>query len=284
MFKLDNYIENGMLFYKISNRNNILEFTSVNGAVITRWVVNDDEILYLNKKKLNDSSRVKGGIPFLFPITGRLKNNKYKWNNKEYKMGIHGFNYLNDWKVEEINLGVNAEIIMSFQSNHQTKKCYPFDFELIIKYILSDSILNIENKIINKSEEKMPLYTGFHPYFRISKKENINYVTYGKKYLDYKDMKVKKYNNLMIENNSYSKIILDNHKNKASFYDKEKDYEIKIRYSRQFKYLVLWTEKNKKFICIEPWMALPDAFNSKEDLKYIKAGTSLKTNIRYEYN
>ena len=39
-----------------------------------------------------------------------------------------------------------------------------------------------------------------------------------------------------------------------------------MEYSEEFKYVYLWTEKGQDFICVEPWMAMTDELNRKEEL------------------
>ncbi len=39
-----------------------------------------------------------------------------------------------------------------------------------------------------------------------------------------------------------------------------------LEYGEEFPYITLWSEPGKDFVCVEPWMAKPNAINTKEDL------------------
>ena len=44
-------------------------------------------------------------------------------------------------------------------------------------------------------------------------------------------------------------------------------------------YIVLWTEAEQEFICVEPWMAMTDELNRKEELVMVEPGKSLHTSL-----
>lgn len=59
------------------------------------------EFLYCDEENLESPERPRCGIPFLFPIFGRLKEGKYTWEGKDYAMEIHGFGHTSSWQVAE---------------------------------------------------------------------------------------------------------------------------------------------------------------------------------------
>lgn len=59
------------------------------------------EFLYCDEENLESPERPRCGIPFLFPIFGRLKEGKYTWKGKDYAMEIHGFGHTSSWQVAE---------------------------------------------------------------------------------------------------------------------------------------------------------------------------------------
>ena len=88
--------------------------------------------------------------PILFPIVGRLKNDSYTLNGKEYKLPRHGF--ARDCDFEVIHQKEN-EVVFSLRESQETLKMFPFEFELQIKYTLENNKLTISYKVINHSRK-----------------------------------------------------------------------------------------------------------------------------------
>lgn len=104
--------------------------------------------------------------PILFPIVGTLKNNSYNYNGKEYQLSRHGF--ARDMKFELVMKSENSATFCLI-SSIETKKVYPFEFELQVCYTLEENKLKIEYKILNKSDSVMPFSIGAHPAFALPK-------------------------------------------------------------------------------------------------------------------
>ncbi|WP_445491761.1 aldose epimerase family protein [Niallia sp. 03133] len=258
------------------NKNSWFSIAPKRGGIVTSLVLGGEEILYLNKDTFHDSdSNVRGGIPILFPICDRLINETYMLNDKEYRMKNHGFARNLPWSVKTIEEDRSA-ITQVLESNAITKKQYPFDFKLTFEYVLKDENFIVKQSYQNKSEEQMPFYAGFHPYFKVAKK-NLYYRTDAKTYFDVNDSRVKSIESFLdLTETKEALILLDNKQNNISFpIDEEK--ELLLEYGEEFKYITLWSDPGKPFICVEPWMAKPNAFNTKEDLQYLQPNETLHT-------
>lgn len=250
------------------------------GGIITSFGVNGMELLYLDENTLFDKNKhIIGGIPILFPISGRLKDDKYELNGNLYDMKIHGIARTNPFQVINTSIDNNASITLKFKSNQATKKQYPYDFELCFEYILKDGKLRIEQEYYNNSKDPMPIYVGFHPYFIANKKA----MNFSGDFTHYEDLSVNKtfeYNGAIdISSIEHSVILKDFKNNYIGVELPELNRKIRINFGSEFKYIVLWTVKDKDFICVEPWMGKPNSFNTEEDLYYINPGEKLKTFI-----
>lgn len=246
------------------------------GGIIFSYGVNGDELFYLNEETFYDTEKnIRGGNPILFPISGQLTGGAYEWNGKTYIMKNHGFARDASWQVLKSDTDNRAALTLKLTSNEQTKDSYPFDFEVIFIYVLEKGKLTIQQEYHNKGSESMPIYPGFHPYFKMNEK-NLSYYTDATKYYDYNDNEVKEFiGTVDITNLKESVVFLDAKQTNISFPIGEK--RIKLEYGKEFKYIVLWTESGKEFICVEPWMALTDEFNRKEELVMINGQDTLKT-------
>lgn len=280
MYDIKQYYDENYKIYELteSSSNSWIKVAPERGGMIIGFGVEGEEVLFLNKKTFYDQdANVRGGIPILFPISGQLNNGEYEWEGKIYNMKNHGFARNNSWEVIDQNINQEASITLLLKSNEEMKKSYPFDFEVMLTYSLNDLTLSIHQEYINKSDSNMPIYAGFHPYFRTSTK-NINYDTDAKTFLDYNDSKIKDVGKgLDLTDMKESLVLLDATKKEISFDLPELKKKVLMIYGEEFKYVYLWTEKDQDFICVEPWMAKTDEMNRKEELCMLSPGETLKT-------
>lgn len=246
------------------------------GGIIFSYGVEGEEIFYLNEETFYDTEKnIRGGNPILFPMAGQLTGGAYEWNGKKYTMKNHGFARDAAWEVMDRDTDNRAVLTLRLTSNEQTKQSFPFDFEVEFTYVLEKGKLTIQQKYHNRGNEPMPMYPGFHPYFKISEK-NLSYDTDAKKYYDYNDGEVKEFTGTVdLTHLKESIVFLDAKQTSISFPIGKK--RMKLEYGKEFKYIVLWTESGKEFICVEPWMALTDEFNRKEEFVMINGQESLET-------
>ena len=136
------------------------------------------ELTRIYSKKYNkeilwngDSSFWGRHSPILFPIVGRLKDNETYIEDKLYNMSQHGF--ARDMEFEVID-ETNSSIIYKLQSNEESKKFYPYEFELLIKYTLEENKLNIKWEVKNIDSREIYFSIGAHPAFNISSREELS--------------------------------------------------------------------------------------------------------------
>nr|WP_263324525.1 aldose epimerase [Neobacillus sp. Marseille-Q6967] len=253
------------------------------GGIIFSYGVDGEELFYLNEETFYDKSKnVRGGNPILFPISGQLTNKTYEWEGKTYTMTNHGFARDAAWEVVDSRTDHCASLTMKLTSNEQTKDSYPFDFEVLYTYALENGRLTIHQEYHNLSEEKMPIYAGFHPYFKTTEK-NLAYETDATQYYDYNDGEVKEFTGKIdLADLKESVVLLDAQKPSIAFKVPGLKKRIKLSYGEAFKYVVLWTEKGKDFVCVEPWMAKNDELNRGEELVMIPGKERLTTQFSIE--
>lgn len=283
MYQLNVYKDNGLDVYELIDSENTswLKVVPERGGIIIGFGVDGDEVLFLNKETLYDTEKnIRGGIPILFPISGQLENGEYEWNGHVYQMKNHGVARNQPWEVIETKTEeTQASITLGFKSNEETRKSYPYDFEVIFTYTLTKNQLTIDQQYKNHSDSDMPIYAGFHPYFKTTSKD-LNYETDAKTYLDYNDMKINEiHGSLDLTNKKESFVLLDAIKNEISFELPDLKKTISLTYGNEFKYIVLWTEKDQEFVCVEPWMAKTNELNQKEELVLIQPSEVLKTTV-----
>lgn len=214
--------------------------------------------------------------PVLFPIVGTLKNNTYTINGVEYQLPRHGF--ARDMEFQLIQKTDNSAIF-SLKYNEETLKKYPFQFELQLIYTLNEATLDLEYKVINKGETKMPFSVGAHPAialpeafenyaFEFEKKETLEYYLLENDLISNKTKVLETTDNLVPLNYNLFKndaLIFKTLESKSLTILENSDPYIKIDF-KDFPSLGIWTKENAPFICIEPWLGYSDTAENSGDL------------------
>ncbi|UVI30828.1 aldose epimerase family protein [Paenibacillus spongiae] len=255
------------------------------GAIAISCRLNGEELFYLDEATFIDpEANIRGGNPILFPISGQLVDGRYEWDGVTYSMRNHGVARNRPWEVVSLSEEGEAALTLRLRSSEDTRIEYPFDFELLFTYALKDGSLQIRQSYRNRSESSMPIYAGFHPYFRIGSKR-IAYGTDASRFLDYNDHVIKPiHDEIDLEGLKESVALLDASERAISFPGPEGQGVVQMTYSDVFKYVVLWQVDGKPFICVEPWMALNAELNRKEELQLIPAGESLEAELAIRYS
>lgn len=250
-----------------------------------------------------DKEYWKRHAPVLFPIVGRLKDDKYEYQGKTYHMKRHGFARDMDFAVEEV---LSNSAVLSLTYNEETLKMYPFEFKLLVKYLLHGSNVTVTYEVLNLSTSEVMYYAvGGHPGFNVSHKKNEkgelefddvfveliphrNYkfiplsddglVRLSEPELDkgerrsysHEDFNV---DSLVYEISNQSEIILQ---------DGKENVEIRIKPNRM-SYFGIWSSYPKRapFICISPWAGIADnyytsgKFEEKDSINLLKSNEKM---------
>jgi galactose mutarotase-like enzyme len=100
--------------------------------------------------------------PVLFPVVGKLKGNKFIFEDIPYELGQHGF--ARDREFELIHENADS-CVFQLKSDEQSKKIYPFGFIFQISYKLRESTLITDYRVINLSPQDLLFSLGAHPGF-----------------------------------------------------------------------------------------------------------------------
>ncbi len=197
--------------------------------IITSIKQDNREILYLNLDTFNDISKnVRWWIPLLFPNAWPLKNSDI------YKLNQHWFVRNSTFEIESISSEI---IILKLIYQDKYKEIFPFEFEYKLKISVENDFLKITQDIKNTWDKSMLISPGFHPYFFVKNedKSKINFSFLKDNYFDiWSVWDTKELLNPWIFEVNFG------------------DYILEFDYDKIFKYIWLWNEENKDFLCIEP--------------------------------
>lgn len=257
-------IENDKL--KVSLKAEGAEMTSIN---------------YLGKEYLWNGDKKYWGrhAPILFPIVGKLRDNKTQIDGVEYEMGQHGFARDSDFEVVSLT---STSVCFRLYENEETLKKYPYHFELLVSYEINDNCIKVTYNVINKDKKIMFFSIGGHPAFcwpiekgesfedyeiKFSQKENASLIAVDEGYVYETNTP------FLVEDDTIelSKKLFDVdtlifrnlNSDSVTYKSKKSDSAVKFHFSG-FPYLGIWSGKgDAPFICLEPWYGIADEKGSK---------------------
>ena len=214
--------------------------------------------------------------PVLFPIVGELKDGKYIFEDKEYKMTRHGF--ARD-KVFEVKQTSATSAIFTLQDDEETQTIYPFRFIFKVEYRLEGNELFCTFIVENRDDKTMYFSVGGHPAFNVPLQGKLQYTDYVLQFDD--DTVLNRY--LLhdgLTGDDTEPITLDDQTlrlHPSLFYDdaivlkhinsrqvkllSDKDtHGLQFRFDG-FPYFGIWAAKDAPFVCLEPWCGIADSIH-----------------------
>lgn len=262
-----------------------IEVVPERGGIITSWLVQDQDILYLDAERFaNPDLSVRGGIPILFPICGNLPENKYTYKGQQYTLKQHGFARDLPWEVQTVDQpsvqdGVSLTLVLN--SNDQTRAVYPFDFQLAFTYQIQDNTLKIHQRYTNHSDEPMPFSTGLHPYFWTPDKTQLKFEIPSSEYTDQRNGTTHAFNGAFdFSSDEIDVAFRQLTAQSASATDASRGLQLLLNWDKTYSTFVFWTVKGKDYYCLEPWTASRNALNTGEQLIHLEPGATQETLVQ----
>lgn len=229
-----------------------------------------------------------GQAPLLFPICGGLKDDKYRFEGKEYTLKKHGFARLSEFEIERKE---EASITFILRSKEEIKKQYPFDFELRVTYTLLDNKIDVAYAVKNVGSGDMYFSIGAHEGYACSggieeyslvfdKEENLTCNILDGNLLEYNTYSVGEGRELPLKYDFFAIDALTFLNLKSRGVDlvhKTTGKSLRVEYDG-FDYLFVWTKPNANYICIEPWCGIPDFVDSDFDITKKRGIVKLEAN------
>ena len=102
--------------------------------------------------------------PILFPIVGVLKDSKAESAEGTISLARHGLARLNQFEVVEQSA---SSVTLRLKSTEETRKAYPYDFELKLIFSVAGDTLTQTYEVTNPTNVVLPFTLGAHPAFNI---------------------------------------------------------------------------------------------------------------------
>lgn len=241
------------------------------GGIITRFMVEDRPVLYLDESTLVDPSKnVRGGNPVLFPSPGRLEADRWARGGHAGTMRQHGFARNEEWTVATRS---NDDVTLRLVASDATKAIFPWDFESTLRYTLRGRTLRIDLRVETQGAD-VPFGAGFHPYFFVpeSTKAAVRVPTKATRAWDnVQKVDVAVDGPVDLTKQEVDLRLLDHGSTMATL-ELGGGRAIHVRASDAFRHWVIWTLAGRDFVCLEPWTSPPNALNTSTDLLFAKRG------------
>lgn len=272
------------------------EISSALGFNCYRWTARENvELLYAAPNMYQGTPPTRTGIPILFPFPNRIRDGRFTWENKEYRLvpndsvarnAIHGFVCRRRWRVLETKAdSESAWVTAEFQGARDAADCtalWPTDYRIRVTYRLAANRLAIEAVIDNPDQKPMPFGLGYHPYFAITAEKDSKMRVPARSYWDLQDSlptgKI-----LPVEGacdlrrgRSLESLVLDHvltdvaHEPPANglvflgAIEREAGLEMQMFASPEFREVVVFTPLHRQAACIEPYTCVTDAINLQQ--------------------
>ncbi len=156
MYKFFVYFRGAAMKIKITSGENYAVL-GLDGAMLNSLNKNNTEYLWQG-----DAKYWAGQAPVCFPITGVLPNGEMQAFGKKCTMKRHGVARINPFEVLEQH---KNSVTFVQRSDENTRRDFPFDYELKIKYTINGDTVTNEYIVTNTGEDKLPFVIGGHPAF-----------------------------------------------------------------------------------------------------------------------
>lgn len=259
------------MFYTIQNDFLTAQINDA-GAELHSLVRNSDGFEYIWQ---GDPAVWYGQAPVLFPIIGRLLDDKYRFNGTEYAMKKHGFARKRTFTVVSCE---RNEAVFLLQSDESTRACYPFEFDLYVKFELLGKTLRATHTVVNRTSGEMYFSLGGHPAFNCELGDVLSFdrpETLSTETIDDDSFRLPE-RTPVLDNASdititahlfdHDALILSGIRSRAvTLRHAEPGHDVRFIFG-DVPYLGIWAKPGAPYVCLEPWCGVNDDRRARDDL------------------
>lgn len=222
--------------------------------------------------------------PFLFPIVCGVWEGKYRTEGKEYAIERHGFAKNMEFKLIK---HTETKATYALTDSDETKKTYPYEFNLSVTYRLEGNVLHVIWHVENTDDREIYFQIGGHPAFNVPDL-GADAPLIGTLNFDNKGVIERIYGNVggcnmperfaLPVDNGLLEFTEETFKDDALIIDKSQVHQVALL-NKELKPVVtldfkapavgIWSPFGKRapFVCIEPWYGIGDYAHYDGELK-----------------
>ena len=214
-----------------------------------------------------------GQSPVLFPIVGRLLDDRYSVNGTEYSMPKHGL-----FRKREADLVYRdaQTLIFRQEQDEETLKQYPYKFQLFIRFTLSGARLIVNHRVVNTNESDMYFALGAHPAFNLKIGDKLKFSCKETLFTERIDTDAYRLPGRLPVLCDEDELTITEHlfDNDALIMNGVKSGKITLSnsdgrtvefYTGNPPYLGIWAKPGAPYVCIEPWWGVNDDRVRRDD-------------------
>ena len=221
----------------------------------------------------------KGRAPLLFPIVGKVPDDRLLVDGETYPMRQHGLA-----RISPFTLIASDETSCTYRldASDASRESYPFEFRLEVRYALVGPALTIAAEVANRGDRLMPVSFGFHPALRWplpggGAKEQHEIV-----FSEMEDAPIRRLDGgllraaasptpikgrmLALSEELFAEdvLFLDEVRSRSVEYRSPQGPGVRVSFPGM-PHLGLWSKAGAGFLCIEPWQgyAAPEGFSDE---------------------
>lgn len=214
-----------------------------------------------------------GRAPLLFPIVGRLADDKYRLDGDEYPLPQHGFARRQPFALID---RATDRAVFRLTDNDETRAVYPFAFTLDAAFTLAGATLATDVTVTNTGDGDMPGSFGFHPAFAwplpFDRPRADHRIVFEKQEPAALSAIIKggwiaseswpsplNGRELQLTDEMFERdaLVWDSLASQSLCYDGGEGPGLEIGFAGMPK-LGIWTKPGARFVCIEPWHGIAD--------------------------
>lgn len=269
------------------------------GAAISRYAVECDNVWYDFLRPATSQAIAQGDISgvasfLMAPWAGRIQNGRFDYHGKTIHYpsriaglahSMHGFTRDMPWQIVE-----QTQDCLVLRFVHQATEEWPFSFDMVQTYHLTEDGLSIDVEVQNTGLEVMPFSMGHHPFFPIEGETKLYAHVQQAWFSDDELMPTHLDNHPLVQ-----RLAMGYPVQEASWdtiftgWDKSATIEwsnrrLSYTVSTPMDFFVLYNPTGETWFCAEPFGNITDSFNLREKFPRqniggldIAAGNKLKT-------
>ena len=223
--------------------------------------------------------------PLLFPLIGRLRDGWYANGGERVDAPMHGFCRDRAFAAEQVS-GTHARFETT--SDEGTRAVFPFDFLLRVDFSLEGATIVKTHTVENAGEVPMPFELGGHEAYETRLLPGARMADYYVRFegadalgmfdMDEEGILALPKIEVPLEDGRLTKtpeqlgidtVVLENVPGgRVVLASAANPHEVEVEFP-DFPYLGIWTKAGQadaRYLCLEPWSALPDALFSPREL------------------
>lgn len=234
----------------------------------------------------------KRHAPILFPFICNTESKKYTVRGNNFALSNHGFARDSEF---EVVYSKGNEAGFRLKASEDTKKLYPYNFELYVKYAVSDNRTGVSYIVKNTDNEDIYFFIGGHPAFNVPdfndyfiQYEKPEHITRGGTVISDNSDKVDLSHELFADD-VFMKDMPES--SWVALVSKNEGTKVKLNYDKSG-CIAVWSSyfndkeltEQAKFVCLEPWSSVPVYCDKEDELTKMKHAIKLEQGKSYVFS